>query len=314
MREFKFISDEENIRLDSFISGKFSDISRTKLQNLIKENKVFVNGKNEKAKFLLKSGDEIEIFLPDEKKIEIKPENIEIEIVYEDEYLLVVNKPVNMVVHPATSSENGTLVNALLNYTTELSTVNEERPGIVHRLDKDTTGLIIIAKDNETHLKLVDMFSNRSINKRYVAICNGVFKSSHGTINKPIGRHPVDRKKMAIVEKNSKEAITEYDVVFSNNNFSLLDIKLHTGRTHQIRVHLSGLNHPILGDKTYGVKNEKIKVDSQMLHAYNLDFIHPITNERIILYAKPPANFLEVLNKIGYDGGKLWEAGEYLNK
>lgn len=307
MKNFKFISEENDIRLDAFISSKFNDISRTKLQNLIKEKQVFVNGKNEKSKYLLKAGDEVEISLPEEKQIEIKPEDIKLEIVYEDEYLLVVNKPVDMVVHPATSSENGTLVNALLNYTDKLSTVNEQRPGIVHRLDKDTTGLIIIAKDNETHLKLVDMFSKREINKKYLAICNGTFKNQKGIINKPIGRHPVDRKKMAVTDKNSKEAITEYNVVFENEKFSLLDIILHTGRTHQIRVHLSSLNHPILGDKTYGVKNEKIKVDSQMLHAYNLDFKHPITDKQIFLKVEPPKLFLEVLEKIGYTEENLWK-------
>lgn len=301
MQELVFKSDEDNIRLDSFISTKFSDISRTKLQNLIKEKKVFVNGKNEKSKYLIKIGDEIKVFVPEEKIIEIQAENIEIEIVYEDDYLMVINKPINMVVHPATSSEKGTLVNALLNYTDRLSTVNEERPGIVHRLDKDTTGLIIVAKDNETHLKLVDMFSKREINKKYLAICNGIFKNSHAIIDKPIGRHPVDRKKMAITEKNSKEAITEYNVLFENDKFSFLEITLHTGRTHQIRVHLASLNHPIIGDKTYGSKNEKIKAETQMLHAYNLDFKHPITGERIFLKVKPPKTFLEVLDKIGYN-------------
>lgn len=307
MREFKFISDEYGIRLDAFVASKFNDISRTKLQNLIKEKQIFVNGKNEKAKYLLEIGDEIEVNLPEEKQIEIKPEKIDLEIMYEDDFLLIVNKPINMVVHPAASSESGTLVNALLSYTDKLSTVNEERPGIVHRLDKDTTGLIIIAKDNETHLKLVDMFSKREINKKYLAICNGTFKNKNGIIDKPIGRHPVDRKKMAVTDKNSKEAITEYNVVFENDKFSLLDIILHTGRTHQIRVHLSSLNHPILGDKTYGVKNEKIKVDSQMLHAYNLNFIHPINEKEISLSVEPPKVFLEVLEKIGYNGEKIWK-------
>lgn len=305
MKEKVFVADEENIRLDSFLSSKISSISRTKLQDLIKEKNVTVNGKNEKSKFLLSIGDEILLKIPNEENVEILAENIPLDILYEDDYLIVVNKPANMVVHPAESINSGTLVNALLYHTDNLSTVNSNRNGIVHRLDKDTTGLIICAKNNETHLKLIDMFANREISKKYLAICNGVFKNESGVINKPIGRHPVDRKKMAVTDKNSKEAITEYSVIFRNDKFSFLDIKLHTGRTHQIRVHTASLNHPILGDKTYGSKNEKINVSSQMLHAYKLEFYHPITNEKLLFYAKPPRIFLEVLKKIGYDFTKF---------
>lgn len=301
MESLSFLFVGESIRIDSFLSLKIPDLSRTSIQKLIKEGFVLVNGKSVKPNFILNIKDEVNINLPKTDNKKLESENIFLDIVYEDDYILVINKPVDMVVHPAPGSERGTLVNALLNYTSNLSNVNHDRPGIVHRLDKDTTGLIICAKNNETHLKLVSMFANREIKKKYLAICNGIFSNKSGIINKPIGRNINDRKKMAVIEKNSKNAVTEYTVLGESLKYSLLDIELHTGRTHQIRVHLSYLHHPIIGDKTYGIKNEKIKVDSQMLHAYSLFFKHPITNEDISLKVKPPKTFLDVLEKISLE-------------
>ncbi|EGL38902.1 pseudouridine synthase, RluA family [Parvimonas sp. oral taxon 110 str. F0139] len=290
MTELKYISDKK-IRCDVFLSEKISNLSRTSIQKLIKEKLVFVNGKNIKPNVILEIGDEITVSIPDKKEITLVAEDIALDIVYEDDYIIIINKPRNMVVHPAAGNEAHTLVNALLNHC-KLSMINSERPGIVHRLDKDTTGLIVCAKDDETHLKLVEMFSNREINKKYLAICNGSFSKENGFIDKPIGRDEKDRKKMSVKSKSGKEALTEYNILTSNLKYSLVDVTLHTGRTHQIRVHFSSLNHPIVGDKTYGNKNEKIKANGQMLHSYYLEFLHPITEENLSFTVLPDDYFL----------------------
>ena len=299
MTELKYISDKK-IRCDVFLSEKISNLSRTSIQKLIKEKLVFVNGKNIKPNVILEIGDEIRVFIPDKKEITLVAEDIALDIVYEDDYIIIINKPRNMVVHPAAGNEAHTLVNALLNHC-KLSMINSERPGIVHRLDKDTTGLIVCAKDDETHLKLVEMFSNREITKKYLAICNGSFSKENGFIDKPIGRDEKDRKKMSVKSKSGKEALTEYNVLTSNLKYSLVDVTLHTGRTHQIRVHFSSLNHPIVGDETYGNKNEKIKATGQMLHSYYLEFLHPITEENLSFTVLPDEYFFSILNKTGLE-------------
>lgn len=299
MTELKYISDKK-IRCDVFLSEKISNLSRTSIQKLIKEKLVFVNGKNIKPNVILEIGDEIRVFIPDKKEITLVAEDIALDIVYEDDYIIIINKPRNMVVHPAAGNEAHTLVNALLNHC-KLSMINSERPGIVHRLDKDTTGLIVCAKDDETHLKLVEMFSNREITKKYLAICNGSFSKENGFIDKPIGRDEKDRKKMSVKSKSGKEALTEYNVLTSNLKYSLVDVTLHTGRTHQIRVHFSSLNHPIVGDETYGNKNEKIKANGQMLHSYYLEFLHPITKENLSFTVLPDEYFFSILNKTGLE-------------
>lgn len=302
MTELKYISDKK-IRCDVFLSEKISNLSRTSIQKLIKEKLVFVNGKNIKPNVILEIGDEITVSIPDKKEITLVAEDIALNIVYEDDYIIIINKPRNMVVHPAAGNEEHTLVNALLNHC-KLSMINSERPGIVHRLDKDTTGLIICAKDDETHLKLVEMFANREINKKYLAICNGSFSKENGLIDKPIGRDEKDRKKMSVKSKSGKAAITEYNVLISNLKYSLVDVTLHTGRTHQIRVHFSSLNHPIVGDETYGNKNEKIKANGQMLHSYYLEFSHPITKENLSFTVLPDEYFFSILNKTGLEFNK----------
>lgn len=299
MTELKYISDKK-IRCDVFLSEKISNLSRTSIQKLIKEKLVFVNGKNIKPNVILEIGDEITVSIPDKKEITLVAEDIALDIVYEDDYIIIINKPRNMVVHPAAGNEEHTLVNALLNHC-KLSMINSERPGIVHRLDKDTTGLIVCAKDDETHLKLVEMFSNREINKKYLAICNGSFSKENGFIDKPIGRDEKDRKKMSVKSKSGKEALTEYNVLTSNLKYSLVNVTLHTGRTHQIRVHFSSLNHPIVGDETYGNKNEKIKANGQMLHSYYLEFLHPITEENLSFTVLPDDYFFSILNKTGLE-------------
>ena len=299
MTELKYISDKK-IRCDVLLSEKISNLSRTSIQKLIKEKLVFVNGKNIKPNVILEIGDEITVSIPDKKEITLVAEDIALDIVYEDDYIIIINKPRNMVVHPAAGNEEHTLVNALLNHC-KLSMINSERPGIVHRLDKDTTGLIVCAKDDETHLKLVEMFSNREINKKYLAICNGSFSKENGFIDKPIGRDEKDRKKMSVKSKSGKEALTEYNVLTSNLKYSLVDVTLHTGRTHQIRVHFSSLNHPIVGDETYGNKNEKIKANGQMLHSYYLEFLHPITKENLSFTVLPDEYFFSILNKTGLE-------------
>lgn len=299
MTELKYISDKK-IRCDVFLSEKISNLSRTSIQKLIKEKLVFVNGKNIKPNVILEIGDEITVSIPDKKEMTLVAEDIALDIVYEDDYIIIINKPRNMVVHPAAGNEEHTLVNALLNHC-KLSMINSERPGIVHRLDKDTTGLIVCAKDDETHLKLVEKFSNREITKKYLAICNGSFSKDNGLIDKPIGRDEKDRKKMSVKSKSGKEAITEYNVLISNLKYSLVDVTLHTGRTHQIRVHFSSLNHPIVGDETYGNKNEKIKANGQMLHSYYLEFLHPITEENLSFTVLPDEYFFSILNKTGLE-------------
>ena len=299
MTELKYISDKK-IRCDVLLSEKISNLSRTSIQKLIKEKLVFVNGKNIKPNVILEIGDEITVSIPDKKEITLVAEDIALNIVYEDDYIIIINKPRNMVVHPAAGNEEHTLVNALLNHC-KLSMINSERPGIVHRLDKDTTGLIICAKDDETHLKLVEMFANREVKKKYLAICNGSFSKENGLIDKPIGRDEKDRKKMSVKSKSGKEALTEYNVLTSNLKYSLVDVTLHTGRTHQIRVHFSSLNHPIVGDETYGNKNEKIKATGQMLHSYYLEFSHPITDENLSFTVLPDEYFFSILNKTGLE-------------
>ena len=298
--EIKVEESDINRRIDVFLAMNLESFSRSYIQDLIKKGKACVNKKAVKSNYRLRDGDIVDLAIPKPEPLEILPENIPLDIVYEDDDVILINKPKGMVVHPAAGNEEHTLVNALLNHC-KLSMVNSERPGIVHRLDKDTTGLIICAKDDETHLKLVEMFSNREINKKYLAICNGSFSKENGFIDKPIGRDEKDRKKMSVKSKSGKEALTEYNILTSNLKYSLVDVTLHTGRTHQIRVHFSSLNHPIVGDETYGNKNEKIKANGQMLHSYYLEFLHPITKKNLSFTVLPDEYFFSILNKTGLE-------------
>lgn len=287
---------EENInkRIDAYLSEILKE-SRTKIQELIKSENIKVNSMKTKASYKLEKGDEVYINIPDAKQVDIIAQDIDIEIVYEDKYLLIVNKKAGMVVHPSKGHEQNTLVNALLYKVGDLSGINGEiRPGIVHRLDKDTSGLIIIAKDDKTHNLLTEMFKNKEIKKIYYAIVKGSMNKQSGTLISNIGRDEKDRKKMSVKKDGGKEAITNYDVIDKNEKYSLVRLNLKTGRTHQIRVHLSHFFFPIIGDSVYGRKDE---FPRQMLHAYELSFIHPITKKSVNVIGEFHKDFNDALNK-----------------
>ncbi len=286
---------EENIesRLDVYLSS-ILDESRTRIQDLIKSGNILVNGLKTKGSYKLVKGDELTVNIPELKELDIKPQNIKLDIVYEDKYLLVVNKPAGMIVHPAKGHVDGTLVNALLYNIKDLSGINGTlRPGIVHRLDKDTSGLIIVAKDDKTHQLLTDMFKNKEIEKIYYAIIKMDLKKESGRIETYIGRDKKDRKKMS-VNSEGKFAITNFERIDHNTKYSLLKINLETGRTHQIRVHMSHFFAPIIGDSVYGRKDE---FNRQMLHAYSLKFRHPITKKDVYITSRLHNDFIESLNK-----------------
>lgn len=286
-------------RLDVFISNKIKGFSRSYIKKVINDGMVNVNGIKKKSNYRLKGGEHIEILIPKPVEMEIKAEDIDIDIVFEDDYILVVNKPQGMVVHPAHGNYNGTLVNALLNHCTNLSGINGViRPGIVHRIDKDTSGLIMVAKTNDAHIVLSKQLKEHNITRKYIALLEGRMKSESGTVNAPIGRHPVDRKKMAVVSKNGRIAITHYKTLECFDNNTLIEAQLETGRTHQIRVHMSYLGHPVVGDMLYGFKKQKFDLRGQLLHAHILGFNHPITNEYLEFSAPIPNYFDQILKRL----------------
>lgn len=299
IKYFLVTDEEEGDRLDVYLSEQLCDMSRSYIQKIIKDNKVTVNDKLQKAKYLVKEDDNIKIEIPEPKLLEVVPESISIDIVYEDDDVLIVNKPQNMVVHPAPGNYTGTLVNAILYHCKDnLSSINGViRPGIVHRIDKDTSGLLMIAKNNNSHNFLAGQLKDHSITREYEFICHGVVKEDKITVNKPIGRNPKDRLKMGIVN-SGKEAITHFEVIKRFDNFTHMKATLETGRTHQIRVHSMSINHPLLGDVLYGPKNNKFKVEGQILHARKLGFIHPTTREYIEFNSNLPEYFVNILNKL----------------
>lgn len=277
MEKIKLIFDgDESCRLDAFVAQN-TDISRSRAVKLAEEGKISVNGKNADKKQKLKKGDIVEIIIPDVVPYKVKAEDIPIEIVYEDSDLLVVNKPKGMVVHPANGNFDGTLVNAIMFHCGKsLSGINGVlRPGIVHRIDKNTSGLLMVAKNDEAHICLSEQIKNHSFTREYEAVVYGNIKEDTGTIEEPIGRHPVKRKQMAVTEKNSKDAKTHFTVLERFGNFTHLRLKLETGRTHQIRVHLAFIGHPVAGDDVYGPKKVITYLNGQCLHAKKLGFIHP---------------------------------------
>ena len=282
IREFLVGEEEEGDRLDVYLSEQLGDMSRSYIQKIIKDKKVEVNNKIEKAKYLVKEEDKVKIEIPAPKLLEVVAQDIPIDIVYEDNDVLIVNKPQDMVVHPAPGNYDNTLVNAILYHCKDkLSSINGViRPGIVHRIDKDTSGLLMIAKNNNAHNSLAEQLKDHSITREYEFICHGVVKDDKITVNKPIGRNPKDRLKMAVV-KDGKHAVTHFEVVERFENFTHMRARLETGRTHQIRVHALSINHPLLGDPIYGPKNTKFKLNGQTLHAKKLGFIHPTTSKYI---------------------------------
>lgn len=295
------VSEGEEGRLDKYLSDKLEDMTRSYLKKLISDDKaVLVNGNPAKPNYKLKPGDIIELAVPEPIELEIKAENISLDIVYEDNDMLVVNKPQGMVVHPAAGNYTGTLVNALLYHCGDsLSGINgEKRPGIVHRIDKDTSGLLLVAKNDNAHQKLSSQIKEHSLKRAYKALVHGNIKQDSGRIDAPIGRHPSDRKKMTITDKNSREAVTNFRVLERYGRYTFVECILETGRTHQIRVHMSKNGHPIVGDKTYGVKKEEFNLTGQLLHAYKVGFIHPVSGEYMEFVSELPDYYMNVLDRL----------------
>ena len=295
------VSEGEEGRLDKYLSDKLEDMTRSYLKKLISDDKaVLVNGNPAKPNYKLKPGDIIELAVPEPIELEIKAENISLDIVYEDNDMLVVNKPQGMVVHPAAGNYTGTIVNALLYHCGDsLSGINgEKRPGIVHRIDKDTSGLLLVAKNDNAHQKLSSQIKEHSLTRAYKALVHGNIKQDSGRIDAPIGRHPSDRKKMTITDKNSREAVTNFRVLERYGRYTFVECILETGRTHQIRVHMSKNGHPIVGDKTYGVKKEEFNLTGQLLHAYKVGFIHPVSGEYMEFVSELPDYYMNVLDRL----------------
>lgn len=301
MKTFKIEEDNKKERLDKVLSNLDKTLSRTAIQRLIEEEKICVNNKIEKASYKVSIGDIITIEEDKPKEIDLKAQDIPIEILYEDKDIIVVNKPKGLVVHPANGNPDGTLVNAVMNICKDtLSGIGGEiRPGIVHRLDKDTSGVIIIAKNDNAHINLSNQIKNREVKKIYIALVRGVIKENEATINMPIGRSTKDRKKMA-VSKNGKEAVTHFKVLERFENYTLLQIKIDTGRTHQIRVHMSEIGYPVVGDYVYSNGKNPFGVVGQMLHAKSIEFKHPTTNDMMKVEAPIPKYFEEIINELSF--------------
>lgn len=297
---FQVTSEQDGERLDKLLSIIYPDFSRSFFQKLIKENSIKVNEKIQKANYKVQTDDVISVLIPDAIETSIEPEDISLDILYEDNDVLVVNKPKGMVVHPSAGHYSGTLVNAIMYHCKDsLSGINGEiRPGIVHRIDMDTTGSLIVCKNDESHVAIAEQIKEHSCNRIYVGIVCGNVKEDEGTIDAPIGRHPVDRKKMAINEKNGKPAVTHYKVLKRFGKYTYMQFKLETGRTHQIRVHMASIGHPLLGDELYS-KNCPFKhLQGQTLHARTIGFIHPRTKEYMEFSAPLPKYFDDLLQKL----------------
>lgn len=286
-------------RLDAFVANQIDSLSRTMVKKLVEEGNIKVNGQSQKVSYKVQENDVIEVAIPEAKELDIKAENIPVEVVYEDSDIIVVNKPKGLVVHPANGNWDGTLVNAIMAICKDsLSGIGGEiRPGIVHRLDKDTSGLLIIAKNDDAHLKMSNQIKDREVKKIYYALVRGVVPENEATINMPIGRSTKDRKKMAVT-KDGKEAITHFKVIKRFNKYTLLEVKIDTGRTHQIRVHLSEIGYPVVGDEVYSNGKNEFGIHGQLLHAKSLDFKHPITGKQMHLVAELPEEFMNVLKKL----------------
>ena len=289
---------DQGLRIDKYLANIFNDKSRSFIQGLIERKNVKINNKVLKSNYRLKNTVEIEIIIPEPEILSVEPENISIDVVYEDEDVIIVNKSQGMVVHPAPGNYSGTLVNALLYHCNDLSSINGViRPGIVHRIDKDTSGILVIAKNDDSHNKLSEQLKNHSMKREYYALIEGRLKNNSGTIDKPLGRCKNDRLKMGVVE-NGKRAVTHYEVVERYNGYTLVKCVLETGRTHQIRVHMASIGFPLVGDPLYGFKRQKFKLEGQVLHAKTLGFIHPKTGEYMEFTSKLPQYFCNLINKL----------------
>ena len=297
MKYFKV--ENENKRIDAYLSEKLEDTSRVAIQRLIANGKVLVNGKTIKASYKVQTGDNIQVEEEVPVEVSLKAQEIPLDIIYEDNDIIVVNKPKGIVVHPANGNPDGTLVNAIMAICKDsLSGIGGEiRPGIVHRLDKDTSGIIIVAKNDKAHINLSEQIKEHKVKKTYIALVRGIVKENEATINMPIGRSEKDRKKMAVTKKG-KEAITHFKVLQRYDNYTLLQVNIETGRTHQIRVHLSQIGYPIVGDEVYSNGKNEWNVKGQCLHAKSLEFTHPITGEKMYLEAKLPEYFENILKEL----------------
>ena len=295
----KYIVEESGKRLDAYITSIDSEITRTAAQRLIEQGNILVNGEKKKTAYKVSNGDVITIEKEEPKEIELKAQNIPIDIIYEDDDIIVVNKPKGMVVHPANGNPDGTLVNAIMAICKDsLSGIGGEiRPGIVHRLDKDTSGLLIVAKNDKAHVNMSEQIKNHEVKKTYIALVRGVVKENEATIDMPIGRSTSDRKKMAVI-KTGRNAVTHIKVLKRYNKYTLLQVNIETGRTHQIRVHLSYIGYPIIGDCTYSNGKNEFGVVGQCLHAKCLEFKHPITGAEMKLEAPLPKYFEEIIQKL----------------
>lgn len=295
--------EEEKVRLDRYIAKYDTSLSRSMIQKLLEDDKIMVNGKKEKASYKVQQGDTIQIEMEPPKEIKLEAQEIPLEIVYEDHDIVVVNKQKGLVVHPGSGNWEGTLVNAIMAHCKDsLSGIGGElRPGIVHRLDKDTSGLLIIAKNDKAHIAMSEQIKNREVKKTYVALVRGTIAENEATIQMPIGRSTKDRKKMAVT-KTGKEAITHFRVLnrytTSKASYTLLEIKIDTGRTHQIRVHMAEIGHPVIGDMVYSNGKNEFGVEGQCLHAKRLEFRHPVTGESMVLDAELPEYFKEIVEEL----------------
>ncbi len=293
------VSDSDRgARIDKFISDNVEELTRSAVQGLMEKGKILVSGKSVSKNYKLRDGDTVEVEIPEPEPMDALPEDIPLDIVYEDSDLLVVNKPKGMVVHPAHGNHSGTLVNALLHHCGDsLSGINGViRPGIVHRIDKNTSGLLIVAKNDAAHLHLAEQIKVHSFTREYEAVASGYFKETEGTIDAPIGRHKTDRKKMCVTTENSRNAVTHYSVIRQYGGYAHVRLRLETGRTHQIRVHLAYIGHPVLGDDVYGKAYKGI--EGQCLHARKIGFIHPTTGEYMEFTSELPDYFVSILNKL----------------
>ena len=288
----------EGERLDIFVTENLEGVSRATVQNLIKAGQILVNGQPFKASYHLREGEEVEVELPEPQAVAIEAQNIPLDIIYQDEDLVIVNKPKGMVVHPAHGNWDHTMVNALLYHIKDLSGINGElRPGIVHRLDKDTSGVMVVAKSDSAHRSLAEQIKVHSIKREYTALVHGVIKENLGTIDAPIGRSKLDRKKMAVV-KDGRTAVSDYEVMQRFTNYTLVKVSLMTGRTHQIRVHFAHIKHAVVGDPLYGTTKKHFDLESQALHAHRLGFKHPRSGEYMEFTSPLPQYFEDILTKL----------------
>lgn len=295
MKTFDFIANVGGVRVDVYLTEK-CDLSRSRVKTICDSGLCFVNGKAAKSNKTLKTGDKITISIPEEKSLDIVPENLPLDIIYQDDDLAVINKPQGMTVHAGNGTSGGTLVNALLFHLDKLSGINGViRPGIVHRIDKNTSGLLVVAKNDAAHVALSRQLEDKTCRRIYVALLEGNLKRDEGVIDTFIGRNPADRTKMAVV-KSGRQAVTLFQVLERFNGYTLCEFSLKTGRTHQIRVHAKYIGHPVVGDPEYGYKNCKFKLNGQLLHAKALEFIHPTTGEKMTFTAPIPDYFENVLN------------------